>query len=197
MPETNKLLNNGYLRTPHIFGVSSGATMEDGGATTAVSPLLSDSGDIATTTLIDDKLSNLQQNSNNLNNSAANNGPHVKLPTVVYLGADSGGGGGGGGVGGVGVSINSGTGATRTTLQRNAPSPYQSTTTPMHQHSDWLMKEPTQRRRLLILAAAFMVLGAAIGALAIYFAGSYRCHSLPTADTEVSVDSSRLDTEYG
>uniref|UniRef100_W8BVC8 Membrane metallo-endopeptidase-like 1 n=1 Tax=Ceratitis capitata TaxID=7213 RepID=W8BVC8_CERCA len=199
MPDTNKLLNNGYLRTPHIFGLSTGSTMDDSGATTAISPLLEDSSGIATTALSDETLHSLQQNSKNLNNMAANNGPHVKLPTVVYLGTDSGGGGVSGAVAGTGGGL--GAAATRTTLQRNVPSPYQSTTTPMHhshrnhanQQSDWLTKEPQQRRRLLILAVAFTVLGAAIGALAIYFAGSYRCHSLTMASVGSSVQAATKD----
>lgn len=207
MPDTNKLLNNGYLRTPHIFGLSTGSSMDESGATAANSPLLEDSSGVATTALSDDKLLSLQQNSRNLNNSAANNGPHVKLPMVVYLGSDSGGGRDVSGTNmgtGLGTGIGSGSGAARTALQRNVPSPYQSTTAPMHlshrnhphQHSDWFTKEPTQRRRLLILAAAFTVLGAAIGALAIYFASNNRCHSLPMAGTAVSVSSSSKDTEH-
>lgn len=36
-------------------------------------------------------------------------------------------------------------------------------------------KEPQLRNRLLILAVAFMVVGAAIGALTIYFAGNQTC----------------------
>ncbi|KAM8719679.1 hypothetical protein ACLKA7_005843 [Drosophila subpalustris] len=41
--------------------------------------------------------------------------------------------------------------------------------------SDWLLlKETQQRRRLFVLAIAFTVLGAAIGALAIYFASLHQ-----------------------
>ncbi|XP_067638908.1 neprilysin-1 isoform X2 [Eurosta solidaginis] len=203
MSEKSKLFNNGYLRTPHLFGLSTGASMDDSSATTADLPLLSDSNDIATTALSDDKLLSLQQNSRNLNNSTANNGPHVKLPTVVYLGTDSavgsvgGVGRGNGGVGGIGVGIGSGSRGARTTLQCNVPSPYHTTTTPIHQQTDWLIKEPTQRRRFLILAGAFMVLGAAIGALAIYFAGGNRCQPLPAAEDGVSMGISSIETKYG
>ncbi|EDV47339.1 neprilysin-1 [Drosophila erecta] len=80
-----------------------------------------------------------------------------KLPTVVFLAPD--------GSGGVGI-------------QRGNPaqaSPGGAAGT--GSHSDWLLKESQQRRRLLVLAIAFTVLGAAIGALAIYFASVHqRCH---------------------
>ena len=93
-----------------------------------------------------------------------------KLPTVVFLSPD-------------------GSGAVGSALQRNAPDPApaaSSTLTPTPTPSptprravasDWLLlKEAQQRRRLLILAVAFTVLGAAIGALAIYFASVHqRC----------------------
>lgn len=101
-----------------------------------------------------------------------------KLPTVVYLSADgssavgsalqrnAASGGVGAGVGGGG-----GGGAAATASGGAA--------------SDWLLlKEAQQRRRLLMLAIAFTVLGAAIGALAIYFAGvqQQRCQRCQLTD---------------
>lgn len=85
-----------------------------------------------------------------------------KLPTVVFLSPD-------------------GSGAVGSALQRNAPAPAAATapttapaTTPAVA-SDWLLlKEAQHRRRLLVLAIAFTVLGAAIGALAIYFASVHQ-----------------------
>ncbi|XP_034671891.1 neprilysin-1 isoform X2 [Drosophila subobscura] len=87
-----------------------------------------------------------------------------KLPTVVFLSPD--------GSGGVGIG---------SALQRN---PISGASIPpatvSSRTSDWLLKESQQRRRLLILAIAFTVLGAAIGALAIYFAGVHqRCQLYP------------------
>ncbi|KAH8376294.1 neprilysin-2 [Drosophila serrata] len=89
-----------------------------------------------------------------------------KLPTVVFLSPD--------GSGGVGLG---------SALQRNNPNPGSVAGgvgvgggQPSRSSSDWLLKESQQRRRLLILAIAFTVLGAAIGALAIYFASVHqRC----------------------
>jgi len=80
-----------------------------------------------------------------------------KLPTVVFLAPD--------GSGGVGI-------------QRGNPAQGNpGMVTGTGSHSDWLLKESQQRRRLLVLAIAFTVLGAAIGALAIYFASVHqRCH---------------------
>jgi len=80
-----------------------------------------------------------------------------KLPTVVFLAPD--------GSGGVGI-------------QRGNPSQGNpgGGSAGVAGHSDWLLKESQQRRRLLVLAIAFTVLGAAIGALAIYFASVHqRC----------------------
>ncbi|XP_016962687.1 neprilysin-1 [Drosophila biarmipes] len=80
-----------------------------------------------------------------------------KLPTVVFLAPD--------GSGGVGI-------------QRGSPAQGNpgGGAAGAGGHSDWLLKESQQRRRLLVLAIAFTVLGAAIGALAIYFASVHqRC----------------------
>lgn len=83
-----------------------------------------------------------------------------KLPTVVFLAPD--------GSGGVGVG---------SALQRNpGTSLNPGSAAQQRSSSDWLLKESQQRRRLLVLAIAFTVLGAAIGALAIYFASVHqRC----------------------
>lgn len=99
---------------------------------------------------------------------------HTKLPTVVYLGTNSGGGCG---VGSGATTV----GTVGTSLQRNVPAQYLMPTShspQTSQQSEWLLKEPTLRCRLMVLAVALTVLGAAIGALVIYFAGSdYRCHA--------------------
>ncbi|XP_017119291.1 neprilysin-1 [Drosophila elegans] len=82
-----------------------------------------------------------------------------KLPTVVFLAPD--------GSGGVGIQ--------RNPAQAN-PGGGGGGAVGGRTHSDWLLKESQQRRRLLVLAIAFTVLGAAIGALAIYFASVHqRC----------------------
>ncbi|XP_030381091.1 neprilysin-1 [Scaptodrosophila lebanonensis] len=101
-----------------------------------------------------------------------------KLPSVAFLSPD--------GSGGVGSA-----------LQRNMPpAMLVSTARP----SDWLLKEPQQRRRLLVLAIAFTVLGAAIGALAIYFASVHqRCqlyHRTALADELSSADDG-ISTRHG
>ncbi|KAH8273040.1 hypothetical protein KR018_002243, partial [Drosophila ironensis] len=82
-----------------------------------------------------------------------------KMPTVVFLAPD--------GSSGVGVG---------SALQRNAGALAGNPASRSGTSSDWLLKESQQRRRLLVLAIAFTVLGAAIGALAIYFASVHqRC----------------------
>ncbi|KAH8362537.1 hypothetical protein KR084_013065 [Drosophila pseudotakahashii] len=85
-----------------------------------------------------------------------------KLPTVVFLTPD--------GSGGVGIQRGNPT-------NPGNPNPGGgSAGAGTGHHSDWLLKESQQRRRLLVLAIAFTVLGAAIGALAIYFASVHqRC----------------------
>ncbi|KAH8415360.1 hypothetical protein KR222_005098, partial [Zaprionus bogoriensis] len=100
-----------------------------------------------------------------------------KLPTVVYLNAD-------------------GSGAVGSALQRNASAAAGGAAAGgggggvgSAAASDWLLlKEAQQRRRLLVLAIAFTVLGAAIGALAIYFAGvqqrCQRCQLTEAGDYE-------------
>ncbi|KAH8409250.1 hypothetical protein KR009_011232, partial [Drosophila setifemur] len=95
--------------------------------------------------------------------------PLDKMPTVVFLCPD--------GSGGVGVG---------SALQRSSAPGSGSSPGGVQQpqaarsSSDWLLKESQQRRRLLVLAIAFTVLGAAIGALAIYFASIHqRCQLYP------------------
>lgn len=182
--KNNKLINNGYLRstTPQIVSIKGGGdntnnssnTIDDGGDATVVSPLLykeqTSVGAHQQNAISSQTASANAPKSNEINISATTkspsssapyqtNGPHshTKVPTVVYLGNDNTGSGGG-----------------RISLQRNAnvPPPYSTPPTT----TDWLLKEPSLRRRLLVLAVAFTVLGAAIGALAIYFAStSYPC----------------------
>ncbi|TDG39542.1 hypothetical protein AWZ03_014035, partial [Drosophila navojoa] len=108
----------------------------------------------------------------------------LKLPTVVFLSPD-------------------GSGAVGSALQRNAPAVAvgaapgsASGTAPAASApavaSDWLLlKEAQHRRRLLILAIAFTVLGAAIGALAIYFASVHqRCQLHPRSGPQDAGDGS-------
>ncbi|KAL7743891.1 hypothetical protein ACLKA6_003118 [Drosophila palustris] len=79
---------------------------------------------------------------------------HNKLPTVVFLSADG-----------------SNVVAPCNNLQRQVATVAATTAV----GSDWLLlKETQQRRRLFVLAIAFTVLGAAIGALAIYFASLHQ-----------------------
>ncbi|EDW86306.2 uncharacterized protein Dwil_GK15832 [Drosophila willistoni] len=92
-----------------------------------------------------------------------------KLPTVVYLSPD-------------GSAVGS-------ALQRNAPAlPPSSNASSSQRPSDWLIKESQQRRRLLVLAIAFTVLGAAIGALAIYFASLHQRCQLYQRNLETEAD---------
>lgn len=62
------------------------------------------------------------------------------------------------------VHFNPSSAVTRTSIQRGFA-------------ADCFFREPRQRRRLFVLAVALVVFGAAVGALAIYFAGSYQCTS--------------------
>ncbi|EDW62314.1 neprilysin-1 [Drosophila virilis] len=97
--------------------------------------------------------------------------PQSKLPTVVFLSPD-------------------GSGAVGSALQRNVPGPAPAPSPSVA--SDWLLlKEAQQRRRLLVLAIAFTVLGAAIGALAIYFASVHqRCQRHQRNDLQDAGDGS-------
>ncbi|XP_075158304.1 M13 family metallopeptidase neprilysin 1 [Haematobia irritans] len=185
--ENNKLINNGYLRTPYVtknnghgttgnpsnqmqnddsigggVGVDDRTTiisLKDDANASVISPLL---GGETQTDLSANEV--MHQSSTP---QCANNVGHIKHPTVVFLGTDSGGGGIGGGV-------------SHTTLQCNAPAAYSHHTHPPQ--SDLLLKESSLRCRLLVLAVALTVLGAAIGAMAIYFAGSYRCQTSHNID---------------
>lgn len=220
---TNKLINNGYLRTPYITknnGHGSNTTNRTNNPTdddrgggggggvgsinnintaTVISPLLGaeNKSELSETEVMhhsstptspppqsqQQPLISTTTSSSATPASCANNVGHMKYPTVVYLGTDSGKP-----LSGIGPNSN----ATRTSLQHNAPplasyisthSPHSSTP---HQ-SEWLLKESTLRCRLLVLAVALTVLGAAIGALAIYFAGNYRCQTATaTATTTTS-----------
>ncbi|KAM7348788.1 M13 family metallopeptidase neprilysin 1 isoform 1-T5 [Cochliomyia hominivorax] len=202
---TNKLINNGYLRTPYITknnGHGSGTTttpmptlnrinntdddrgggggggvnsIKDIDATTVISPLL---GVENKTDLSDTEV--MHHSSAPQHQQHPNNVGHMKYPTVVYLGTDSG---------------KPLTGVAANTLQHNAPHAYNTTslhsphTATPHQ-SEWLLKESTIRCRLWVLAVALTVLGAAIGALAIYFAGNYRCQTVTTTHNH-TIDKSR------
>ncbi|XP_017870344.1 PREDICTED: neprilysin-2 isoform X2 [Drosophila arizonae] len=112
----------------------------------------------------------------------------LKLPTVVFLSPD-------------------GSGAVGSALQRNAPATAAGAgpgsgsgsgigsapaVSAPSVASDWLLlKEAQHRRRLLILAIAFTVLGAAIGALAIYFASVHqRCQLYPRSGPQDAGDGS-------
>ena len=216
---TNKLINNGYLRTPYITknnghgtntnsnsnatvtGVTSKRTnnvdaggggggvgvniksTEDGNDSdaavpTVISPLLGveNKSELSATevmhhsSLLPSQQQQQQQQQQHQQRPllpCANNVGHtLKHPTVVYLDADSG-------------KTIPGSGVVNTTLQHNVPVAYSPQTSSHHHHqSEWLIKESTLRCRLLVLAVALMVLGAAIGALAIYFAGgNYRCQT--------------------
>lgn len=192
--ENNKLINNGYLRTPYVMKNNGHGGSGPGNRITAAidvdddvpRPMADDTTNTALHSLIPQKdentnasvvsplLAGVETNSDLCGSDAimhhhhsstqpqcANNVGHIKHPTVVFLGTDSG---------------------SRTALQCNVPMSYvataAATTTQPSQHSpqsDLLLKESSLRCRLLVLAVALTVLGAAIGAMAIYFAGSYRC----------------------
>ncbi|TMW44886.1 hypothetical protein DOY81_010034, partial [Sarcophaga bullata] len=215
---TNKLINNGYLRTPYItknnghgtnsnsnatvtgvtskrtnnvdaggggVGVGVGGNVKstedgndsDAAAPTVISPLLGveNKSELSATEVMHHSSPQQQQQQHQHQHQhqqrpllpCANNVGHtLKHPTVVYLDADSG------------KTIPS-SGVVNTTLQHNVPVAYSPQTSSHHHHqSEWLIKESTLRCRLLVLAVALTVLGAAIGALAIYFAGgNYRCQT--------------------
>ncbi|XP_061393727.1 neprilysin-1 [Musca vetustissima] len=187
--ENNKLINNGYLRTPYVMknnGHGSGpvnritaidvdddeeaASRFPNDDTTASHHSITQKDD-NNASAISPLLAGAETNSDLCGSDAkpqcANNVGHIKHPTVVFLGGDSGG--------------------SRTALQCNVPMSYASAnhTHPPPQHhspqSDLLLKESSLRCRLLVLAVALTVLGAAIGAMAIYFAGSYRCQQPTTS----------------
>lgn len=207
---TNKLINNGYLRTPYITknnghgttnrinngddvggGCGGVGSIKDVGTASVISPLLgseTNKSELSETEVMHHSSQQPQQQQQQPQQtpSCANNLGHMKFPTVVYLGTDSGKPIAGGG--GSGASL----GNARTTLQRNAPITYSTTGASSHSpqtshQSEWLLKESTLRCRLLVLAVALTVLGAAIGALAIYFAGNYRCQS----SAHTAIDKSR------
>lgn len=177
MPE--KTLNNGYLRTPHSNengssnGGGGGVGTGVGGIGISLGTGLNEdaSTDVTTTSPLlggGNTTTTGSTQAINLGNVVVNNGPlNNKTPTIVHFGA--------------------GSNVPRTSLHNAS-----GLTQPAHT-SDCFFKESTLRRRLLVLAISFMVFGAAIGALAIYFAGSYRCSS--SGGSHSSSNRNSIDSE--
>lgn len=153
MPD--KSLNNGYLRTGHLIKENCNNLSDD---TTNIIPLLNDELTLTTSSIIPSR----QLTMTTFTNNTINNGPsHLtaasaattnninnnnKSATIVHFGP--------------------GSNIPKTSIQRK-----RNFTT----SNDYLFKEPKLRKRLFILAIAFIVFGAGIGALTIYFVGNFKC----------------------
>lgn len=183
MPADNtKIISNGYTRQPYIMknnghggvgGSSNGiGTADDdgggGGGLGAVtggggrsSHALSQHYDASASPLLGGENNSELSGSNGMHPSTQpqypNNVGH-KFDTHVSI---TGGGGGGGG--------------SQTTLERGTTIGYTGA-------GNTRRNKSLRKCQLLVLAVALTVLGAAIGALAINFAGSYRCQTTHNLD---------------